>query len=324
MSSPVPPYADSTDSLPPFAPSAETPPEPPRFQHRYQVHLLWLLATVVMTTLIGAEHYAAFLSRFGQEAVPTTLPLLLGGLWYSGTIIAILGAHEMGHYVMCRAHKVDATLPYFIPAPFFFGTLGAVIKIREPFRSKNALFDIGVGGPLAGFAVLVPALVIGVAMSTIERLPEGFEGISLGEPLLFRLTSWVVWGPLAAHQSLNLHPMGLAAWLGLLATALNLIPFGQLDGGHLAYAVFGPRATAISLASVLGVVGMTLASWSWLFFALLLVGMLVVMGPRHPRVPDEYVPLDRTRRRIALAAAIIFLLCFTPAPIEPYQLIQNP
>jgi membrane-associated protease RseP (regulator of RpoE activity) len=285
---------------------------------------VWLLATVVMTTIVGAEHYAAFISAFGQRSVPENLSLLLRGLWYSGTVIAILGAHEMGHYVMCRVHRVDATLPYFIPAPLLFGTLGAVIKIREPFRSKRALFDIGIGGPIAGFVILVPALFVGIAMSTVERLPDSFEGAWLGEPLLFRFASWMVWGSIPEDYSLNLHPMGLAAWLGLLATALNLIPFGQLDGGHISYAVLGPKAARISLVSVVSVVGMTLASWSWLFFALLLIAMFFMMGPRHPPVPDEDIPLDPGRRSLAIAAAIIFALCFTPAPIEPYQLIGNP
>jgi len=301
-------------------------PRPPRFQHRYWVHALWLLATVVTTTVAGAMHYYAFLSGFSGPPPPITWHMLWGGFWYSGTILAILGAHEMGHYVMCRHHRVDATLPYFLPAPppILTGTVGAFIKIREAFPSKAALFDIGVGGPIAGFVVLVPALFLGLGMSKLEALPATFEGLSLGEPLLFQWATRLVWGAIPDGVSLNLHPMGFAAWFGLLATALNLIPFGQLDGGHIAYAALGPRATRISLISVVLVVGMTLASWSWLFFALLMVVMFFVLGPRHPRVPDEHVPLDPVRLQIAVAAAIIFIICFTPAPIEPYQLISNP
>lgn len=301
-------------------------PPPPRFQHRYWVHALWLLVTIVTTTLAGAGHYYAFLAGFSGSGPGLTWQLLWGACWYSGTILAILGAHEMGHYVMCRHHRVDATLPYFLPVPppVLTGTLGAFIKIREPFPSKAALFDIGVGGPIAGFVVLVPALVLGIAMSKVEALPATFEGLSLGEPLLFKWATRLVWGVIPDGSSLNLHPMGFAAWFGMLATALNLIPFGQLDGGHIAYAALGPRATRLSIISVALVAGMTLTSWSWLFFALLLVGMFFVLGPRHPRVPDEHVPLDAGRLWIAIAAAVILIICFTPAPIEPYQLISNP
>jgi membrane-associated protease RseP (regulator of RpoE activity) len=290
------------------------------------VHALWLLATIVSTSLAGGLHYYAFLSGFSGPPAPVTPHLFWGSLWYSGTVLVILGAHEMGHYVMCRHHRVDATLPFFLPAPpgFLIGTFGAFIKIRESFPSKAALFDIGVGGPIAGFVMLLPALILGLTMSELEALPATFEGLSLGEPLLFQWATRLIWGTIPNGFSLNLHPMAFAAWVGLLATALNLIPFGQLDGGHIAYAALGPRATRLSLISVVLVAGMTFVSWSWLVFALLLVLMLFILGPRHPRVADEHVPLDTARAWIAVAAAIIFILCFTPRIIEPYQLISNP
>jgi membrane-associated protease RseP (regulator of RpoE activity) len=308
-----------------FEPFPDAPPVRARFQHRYWVHALLLLVTLGTTTLAGAMHYDAFRSAFQITAPRFDLVTLLGGLWYSGTLLAILGAHELGHYFMCRRHNVDATLPYFLPAPLpLTGTVGAFIKIREMFPSKAVLFDIGVGGPIAGFVVLVPALFWGLGMSAVARLPDTFDGLALGEPLLFKLAAWLVWGPVPDGYSINLHPMAFAAWFGLIATALNLLPFGQLDGGHIAYAALGPRATVVSMATVLVTIGLTFGSSSWLVVTLMMVVMLFTVGLRHPRVLDEDMPLDATRRWIALASAVILVLCFTPAPIEPYQLIQNP
>lgn len=297
----------------------------PRFQHRYWLHALLLIATLATTTFVGALHYAAFEAGFEARMPDLDLRLFAQGLWYSGTLLAILGAHEMGHYFMCRYHRVDATLPYFLPAPLpLTGTVGAFIRIREMFPSKRVLFDIGVAGPFAGFVVLVPALVWGLKLSEVAVLPADFEGLSLGEPPLFQLASWLVWGPVPEGASVNLHPMGFAAWFGLIATALNLLPFGQLDGGHVAYAVLGRRATSVSLAMVLVAIGLTFVSQSWLIVAVMMLVMLVTIGARHPRVLDEDEPLDPTRRWLAFAAAVILAVCFTPAPIEPYRLIANP
>ena len=169
---------------------------------------------------------------------------------YSGTILAILGCHELGHYFACRYYDVDASLPVFLPVPppFLTGTLGAFIRIRQPIPSKRMLFDIGIAGPIAGFLVAVPALFIGVAMSHVVRIPENTGGmVELGEPLLFKLASWMWWGTQPDGYSLNMHPVAFAAWFGLLATALNLFPIGQLDGGHIF--VRRPR-TAIDLRHV--------------------------------------------------------------------------
>lgn len=336
MPFPRPPFRDLDPApLVPFAAPANgdaedlgfmgfVPPRP-RFEHRYGVHALLLLATLATTTVVGALHYAAFESAFETRPIHLSLGLLVRGLWYSGTLLAILGAHELGHYFMCRYHQVDATLPYFLPAPLpLTGTVGAFIRIREMFPNKRVLFDIGVAGPLAGFAVLVPALVWGLRLSEVAVLPEDFEGLSLGEPPLFRLVTWLVWGPIPDGASVNLHPMAFAAWFGLIATALNLLPFGQLDGGHIAYAVLGRRATGVSLATVVLAVGLTFVSQSWLIVAVMMLVMLVTIGARHPRVLDEDEPLDPARQWLAAAAAVILVLCFTPAPIEPYRLIANP
>ncbi len=299
---------------------------PPRkFQDRTWLHLLLLVLTLASTTLVGADHYVAFTSDFGPVAPPTDLwPLLLHGFWYSGTILLILGSHELGHYLACRYYQVDASLPFFIPMPVVLtGTLGAFIRIREPIPTKRMLFDIGSAGPFAGFLFAVPALFVGVAMSHVSRLPPDFVGMELGEPLLFKAAAWLIWGPIPEGYSLNLHPMAFAAWFGLLATALNLFPIGQLDGGHISYAVLGRRSSAVTIGMIAVAVGLTFFSRSWLVWTLLLIGMTWTLGPHHPRTVDEHVPLDRTRRWLAAAALVIFVLCFTHAPIEPTQILSQ-
>lgn len=308
-----------------------TPPEVewqprPKFQDRVWLHAVLLVLTIATTTLVGAEHYAGFQSDFLPITVEMPLrALLVRGLWYSVTILAILGCHELGHYFACRYYDVDASLPFFlpIPPPMLTGTLGAFIRIREPIPSKRMLFDIGIAGPIAGFLVAVPALFIGLSMSRVVRIPADFPGLELGEPLLFKAAAWLLWGPTPTGYSLNLHPVAFAAWFGLLATALNLFPIGQLDGGHISYAVLGRYSTYVTLAMIGVAVGLTYFSTSWLVWTVLMIGMLVMFGPRHPRVFDEHVPLDRARLMLAVFALAMFVLCFTPAPIQPIELLRR-
>jgi membrane-associated protease RseP (regulator of RpoE activity) len=298
----------------------------PKFQDRRWLHLGMLLLTLVSTTLVGAEHYAAFLSDFERAPLSLGVPqLVIRGLWYSGTILLILGAHELGHYLACRYYQVDASLPFFIPAPLLTGTLGAFIRIREPIRTKPMLFDIGAAGPFAGFVFAVPALFLGLSLSHVVRLPDEFSGpvLSLGEPLLFQAAAWLTWGSTPEGYSLNLHPMAFAAWFGLLATALNLFPVGQLDGGHIAYAVLGRRSTQLTLVAIAAAIGLTFISSSWLVWTVLMILMTLSFGPRHPRTLDEHVPLDRPRMWLAAAAAVMFALCFTHNPIEIMDLLQT-
>jgi len=309
-----------------FTPSAvEGPPpyEPRRkFQDRRWLHLTLLVLTLASTTLVGADHYMAYASDFLRRPVTPSPALILQGFWYSGTILLILGAHELGHYLACRYYQVDASLPFFIPMPVVLtGTLGAFIRIREPIPTKRMLFDIGIAGPLAGFVFAVPALFIGVALSPVVRVPENLVGFHLGEPLLFRAATWLTWGPIPDGYSVNLHPVAFASWFGLLATALNLFPIGQLDGGHISYAVLGQRSTTVTLGAVCVAIGLTFFSMSWLVWTFLLVAMTLAMGPRHPRTIDEDIPLDRTRVRLAILALVILVLCFTPNPFEPTQLL---
>lgn len=308
-----------------------SPPPPPQLVPRRESWRQVVLAaslfviTLVTTTVVGALHYVAFESDFGDV---TGFDLfsrasLAGGLWYSLSIIAILGCHELGHYFACRYYRVESSLPYFIPAPIpLTGTLGAVIRIRQPIPRKRELFDIGIAGPIAGFLVAVPLLLMGISMSRVVALPADFEGLELGEPLLFQAAAWLFWGTPPEGYSINMHPMAFAAWFGLLATALNLFPIGQLDGGHISYAVLGRGSTIVTLGTVACLVGLTVfVSMSWLVWAVLTVAMLFVFGPSHPRTYDEHIPLDRTRVWLAVFALAMFIVCFTPAPIEPFQLI---
>jgi membrane-associated protease RseP (regulator of RpoE activity) len=288
--------------------------------------VLLLLLTVLTTTYIGGRHYLFFTLGFsgtgrGLGAAPVTaLSFFAGGLWYSATILAILGCHEMGHYLACRWYRVDATLPFFLPVPppLITGTLGAFIRIRSRIPSKKALFDIAFAGPLAGFLVAVPALFFGLSMSVTERIPANLALIELGEPLLFRAAAWLMFGTLENGISINMHPVAFAAWFGMLATALNLFPISQLDGGHISHAVLGRRSTYVTLAMILCAIGLTYISLSWLVWTVLMLVMLLAMGPHHPPTLDEETPLDSGRVLLAGVALIMLIVCFTPAPIEPF------
>lgn len=311
---------------PPF-PVAFTPRR--RFQDRVWLHWLLFAITVWTTTLVGGFHYAGFVSDFGRMPVAlpasplTNLQFYLHGLWYSGTILSILGAHELGHYLACRYYQVDASRPFFIPMPplpplpSLTGTLGAFIRIREPIPSKRMLFDIGAAGPFAGFLVAVPTLFIGTALSPVVALPQNTSGLmSLGDPLLVKLASWLTWGSISDGYSLNMHPMLFGTWFGLLATALNLFPIGQLDGGHITYAVFGRRSSIVTVVSICVAIGLTFLSSSWVVWTVLLIAMTLAMGPHHPRTLDEHIPLDRARLWLAFAALIMLIVCFTYNPIQ--------
>jgi len=256
------------------------------------------------------RHALLFLLTIGSTA-------LIGGWAYSATILAILGCHELGHYVACRYYDVDASLPFFLPFPLSLtGTLGAFIRIREPIPYKRWLFDIGIAGPIAGFLVALPALFVGVAMSRVVPLSADPDVIVLGDPLLMKFAAWIFFPTMTDTQTLLLHPIGFAAWFGLLATSLNLFPVGQLDGGHISYAVLGKRSTYVTVAMIGVALALSYTSKSWIVWTIMITGMLFAFGVRHPPVLDEDAPLDTTRKALAVAAAVIFALCFTPVPIQ--------
>jgi membrane-associated protease RseP (regulator of RpoE activity) len=243
--------------------------------------------------------------------------ILVQGLTFSIALLAILFAHEMGHYLACRRYKVSATLPFFIPAPplFLAGTFGAFIKIRSPIPSRRALFDIGLAGPLAGFVVALPVSVVGILKTQPALTSPGTSGIIFNDPPLFRLLAKMMGIYLDPLSSLN--PYYTAAWIGLLVTSLNLMPVGQLDGGHGTFAVFGQRAhriigrIAFITMVVLAVLGFVLhGSPSGFVYCVLLAIMLRVRHPQ-PAVMDE---LGRTRTIVAIITLLVFALCFWPFP----------
>lgn len=295
---------------------------PPPSAGAWLKHGLALAATMVTTTLVGGSHWAGFVG--GPEAAPSLADLgfWIDGLRFSAAVLGILGAHEAGHYLACRYYGVDATLPWFLPAPLpLSGTLGAFIKIRGPIPDKRALFDIAVAGPFAGFVVAVPLLAIGLVGSKVVPLTGTSEGLALGRPLIYRALEWLMLGPIPDGLDVFVHPTALAAWFGLLATALNLFPLGQLDGGHVTYAVFGARARAITIATALACLGLATLSSSWIVWAGLVIAMTVATGARHPPTLDDDTPLDTPRLVLAAVAALVFVLCFTPTPIEPMDLM---
>jgi len=279
------------------------PPKP-----RLRLHVVLFLATVVTTVIAGALQ---------QGVNPLTNPVgLFKGIPFSFTLLLILGTHEMGHYLVSRRHHLNVTLPYFIPAPpvpFIIGTFGAFIRIRSPIQDKRALLDVGCAGPLTGVVVAIPVIMVGLTLSTVKIMPGGGESLALGEPLLFQILSWLVLGPLTPEQNVILHPVAFAGWIGLLVTALNLFPVGQLDGGHVAYALFPHRHRLISISCLILLLANGLFFWpGWIFWSLL----LYLLGLKHPPPAYDWVPLDRRRKILGLITFLVFILTFTPVPFK--------
>jgi len=291
----------------------------PRPRHRYWLHALLLVLTLLSTTIVGAGMAQSFAQNrpidFG-ESLTGYLRMwhepsyLIQGLPFSLTLLTILLAHEFGHYLTARYYLVDATLPFFIPFPSLIGTMGAFIRIRSAILSKRILFDIGIAGPLAGFVALVSPLIAGVALSKVVPGIGRSGELVFGTPLILRLMEWVRF-PGVPLQNIYLHPVARAAWVGLLATALNLLPIGQLDGGHILYAILGERTRYLSRVFIFILVLMGLfIAYSWLFWA----ALLFFFGMRHPAIVDPH-PLGRLRTVLAAAALAILILSFTIAPV---------
>jgi membrane-associated protease RseP (regulator of RpoE activity) len=275
-------------------------------------------ATLASTLAVGAQ----FAIGYAQNRVNPPLLLesyaaiwqdpgrLLLGLPFAFTLMGILLAHELGHYFACRYYGISATYPYFIPAPTIIGTMGAFIRIRSPIVNRTALFDVGLAGPVVGFVFAVPALALAIAYSKVVPGAEASSPVVFGEPLLGRLLAALL-KPGVAAENILLHPVGRAAWVGLFATALNLLPAGQLDGGHVVYALSSRNHRRISAACILVLLPMGVWLWQgWLVWAVL----LMLLGYRHPALLDRWEPLDRRRRVWAVVALVIFLLCFIPVP----------
>ncbi|MFH1278524.1 MAG: site-2 protease family protein [Candidatus Eisenbacteria bacterium] len=239
---------------------------------------------------------------------------VVGGLAYAVSLLAILLAHEMGHYLTARVHGIPATLPYFLPMPFtIFGTFGAVIRMDGRTATRKELFDVGVAGPLAGTLVAIPVSLYGIRLSSVVE-GTGMEGmLALGDSVLFTGLGRLIHGPLPEGSTLLLHPIAFAGWVGLFVTALNLLPIGQLDGGHVLYGLLGRAAAPISFAVFLSFGLLALfVSPGWL----LLVFLLLYFGYRHPPTLEEDVGLDGKRKWIGFLTLALFLLAFTPVPIS--------
>jgi membrane-associated protease RseP (regulator of RpoE activity) len=247
-------------------------------------------------------HIILFLLTIGST-------IFVGGFLYSFAIMTILLAHEMGHYLMTRKYGIPSTLPFFIPLPMRpFGTFGAIIRMKGMIINKRALFDIGVTGPLSGFVVALPFIVTGMMLSKVQ-VTIGVE--RLGNPLLFTILQKVFIGEIPQGLTLVLHPFAYGGWVGLFVTALNLLPVGQLDGGHVVYAVFGNKSQWVSRVSI------ALLALLAIFYNpgwLTLVILLLIFGRRHPQPYDTETPLDGKRKFIACIVLIIFILSFIPAP----------
>ena len=273
-----------------------------------RTNIVLFLLTVLSTIVAGSQAFFAFNPFLEPRR-------LLEGIPFSFTLLAILGTHEFGHYFTARAYGASVSLPYFIPAPppLLFGTLGAIIRMRSPARDRNSLFDIAAAGPLAGLVVALPALWIGLGWSKVAAVPAG-ESVAFGDSLLLRLMTWLAFGPLPPGHDVFVHPVALAGWVGLFVTALNLIPVGQLDGGRIAYALFGARHRQISIATFLGLLalGAVTGAGNWFVWAFLL---LFVMGFHHQPPLDDLSPLSPGRYAVGFLCLLLLILLIPPVPI---------
>lgn len=296
--------------------------EPGPSLREWTISSLLFCATIVSTSFAGLFYIVGDVAFFNTLRALASRPgLILQGLPFSIPLITILMAHELGHFLACRHYGMRCTPPFFIPAPILIaGTFGAFIKIKSQFLHRRALFDIGIAGPLAGFIFAMPALWIGISHSKL--IPKGAlgQGISFGEPLIFRFVGMLAIGYSPAKQDMLAHPIAMAAWVGLLATSLNLLPIWQLDGGHIAYAVFGrSRQKRISIICVVGLIA--LSFWGWPTPSYLLFGaMLLIIGARfrfyHPPTLMDREELGQGRVSMGLIALIILVISFMPVPVS--------
>ena len=272
-----------------------------------RIHILLFILTFLTTLFAGCIH-AGVVPWLNPEKIYMGLP-------FSLTLLLILMTHELSHYYFSNRHKVPATLPYFIPAPSLIGTFGAVIKMKPPIPDRRALIDIGASGPIGGFIIAVIAVIIGLNYSSImplEGIPAHEMQITLGESLLFALLSKLVLNIDPNKYAVLLHPVAFAGWVGLFVTSLNLLPIGQLDGGHIIYACFGEKHTLISKGMVPVLLIMAFYYKPWI----VLVIFMLFIGFRHPPVVYPWIELDRKRKAMGWICLCIFLLTFTPTPIK--------
>ncbi|MEM3445059.1 MAG: site-2 protease family protein [Thermoplasmata archaeon] len=284
--------------------------KPPTRPSNILWNILLLLATIGTTAFAGMTLWGGYVGITDVGALFTSSVVLSGILFFALPLMLILGAHELGHYFAARKHGVSATLPYFIPVPppFLFGTMGAFISIKEPIPDRKALIDIGFAGPICGFLVAIPVTGIGLYLSTLYPpvIMDG-SGLVLGSSLFFQLISSML--PFAPE---GLHPTAIAGWVGLFVTAINLLPAGQLDGGHIVNALFGGNARYLGYAAVLGMLVLSFFYPGWLFFAFL----VVILGLRHPPPLNTISKLDNKRKIVGVVAGLILISSFVVVPLR--------
>ncbi len=300
------PFSSPPQNYPSNGSSTVNPP--PRPRPNYHTHIILFVMTAVTTVAAGMV--------FEGLNPLNNLKQFHRGIPYAGTLLAFLFAHEMGHYLTARYFKMDVTLPYFIPAPpplFFLGTLGAFIRMKSPALNRQALLYVAAAGPIAGFCVALPAIIYAYATSSVAPIQPTEGGLYFGEPLLLQLVGYMVVGPIPQGSALHINSIGVAAWFGLLVTMFNLMPIGQLDGGHIVYAIVGRYARYVSriMIGVLLVMGFFFFP-GWFLWAVL--GWFTSL--RHPIIMDQDSPLTPRCRTIAAIALAIFILCFMPEPIS--------
>ena len=287
-------------------------PKPKRKEVSLWVNWILLIATVITTTLTGALLVSGKTTIWGVSDFSMVFnidTLSMGFLLFSLPLLTILGVHEMGHYYVSKMHGIRTSLPYFIPVPpilgFNIGTFGALISSRDPLSNRKILFDVGISGPLAGFVVALPITLLGVLTSPLVRLDAITKGgASLGFSLFFYILHILL---VPKGYTISLNPVAFAGWVGLLVTSINLLPAGQLDGGHIARAVLGEKQKYLGWIAVL-----ILLFTDWLFFAFLI---LFVIGVTHPPPLNDFSPIDNKRKALFIVSTAILILCFVPTPI---------
>ena len=256
-----------------------------KFPEISKTHLILFFLTIISTLIAGS---------IMQGGNPLGIPAdIILGIPFSITLMLILGCHEFGHYYYALKHNVDATLPYFLPAPpylFIIGTFGAFIKIKSPIYKKDALLQIGAAGPIAGFIIAVPALLIGLKLSKVVEKVDINNAIMLGDSLLMKFLTWMTYPNLLETQDIMLHPIAFAGWIGLLVTMLNLLPIGQLDGGHIAYAMLGKKQNIFGKLAFSALIPLSFISLNWLFWGLLI--FFLMRSAKHPPIHDINIPLS--------------------------------
>lgn len=292
------------------------------------MNVLLFVVTAVSTFAVGFSWSVGYKYAEAFSRDPGLIPdsgmildaeVVVLSLVYTVVLLVILLGHEMGHFLACQYYSIDATLPYFIPAPTLIGTMGAFIRIRSPITKKKQLFDIGVAGPLTSFILSLPAVVLGLYLSkAVPSYPE--EGsILFGDPLILKWVGNLFFKGTPEGFDIIPHPIAFAGWVGVLVTALNLFPLGQLDGGHVIYALFGKKSLKLA-PYILGIfVLMGVFFWvGWFVWALL----IYFLGLKHPRILDEDQPLSSGRRLLGALVLIIFIVSFTPQPVMGYKLLD--